>query len=238
MRPEHEQPFLADGRADGAPSTVRRAIDPPDRLLIRLTPQEPWQATRRRPACPERHNLHQSQWLALVRRAQGIWTVEDALQPLEALGRHGGLCPDDGRSGRRGRRAGDRHDRRDLPESAPHGFEPAGEKGRCGCLIGRTKGGLNTKLHAVTDAKGRPLRFFMTAGQVSDHTGAAALLSSLPGADWLLADRGYDADWFRDALKDRGSGPASRAGSPAASPSNMTSAATNAATGSRSCSAG
>ena len=35
-------------------------------------------------------------------------------------------------------------------------------------LIGRTKGGLNTKLHAVTDAKGRPLRFFMTAGQVSD----------------------------------------------------------------------
>jgi predicted oxidoreductase len=47
-------------------------------------------------------------------------------------------------------------------------------------LIGRTKGGLNTKLHAVTDAKGRPLKFFMTAGQVSDYTGAAALLGSLP----------------------------------------------------------
>ncbi len=38
-------------------------------------------------------------------------------------------------------------------------------------------------LHAVTDAKGRPLKFFMTAGQVSDYTGAAALLGSLPGAD-------------------------------------------------------
>ena len=71
-------------------------------------------------------------------------------------------------------------------------------------LIGRTKGGLNTKLHAVTDAKGRPLRFFMTAGQVSDYTGAAALLGSLPPADWLIADRGYDADWFREALKDKG----------------------------------
>ena len=66
---------------------------------------------------------------------------------------------------------------------------------------------MNTKLHAVTDAEGRPLRFFMTAGQVSDYTGAAALLNSLPSADWLLADRGYDADWFRDALKDKGIKP-------------------------------
>ena len=66
---------------------------------------------------------------------------------------------------------------------------------------------MNTKLHAVTDADGRPIRFFMTAGQVSDYTGAAALLSSLPSADWLLADRGYDADWFREALKDKGIKP-------------------------------
>ena len=41
---------------------------------------------------------------------------------------------------------------------------------------------MNTKLHAVTDAGGRPIRFFMTAGQVSDYTGAAALLGSLPKA--------------------------------------------------------
>jgi len=66
---------------------------------------------------------------------------------------------------------------------------------------------MNTKLHAITDADGRPIRFFMSAGQVSDYTGAAALLGSLPKADWLLADRGYDADWFRDALKDKGITP-------------------------------
>ncbi len=65
------------------------------------------------------------------------------------------------------------------------------ERGR---QIGRTKGGMNTKLHAVTDAKGRPIRFFISAGRVSDDTGAAALLSSLPKAEWLLADRGYHAD--------------------------------------------
>jgi len=66
-------------------------------------------------------------------------------------------------------------------------------KGR-GPLIGRTKGGLNTKLHALTDRNGKPLRFFLSAGQVSDYTGAAALLSSFPEADFVLADREYDAD--------------------------------------------
>ena len=63
---------------------------------------------------------------------------------------------------------------------------------------------MNTKLHAVADAKGRPIRFFMSAGQVSDHTGAAALPDGLPKADWILGDRGYDADWLREALKDKG----------------------------------
>ena len=47
----------------------------------------------------------------------------------------------------------------------------------------------------------------MTAGQRSDHTGAAALPSSLPAAEWRLADRGYDADWLRDGLKNRGIRP-------------------------------
>ena len=57
---------------------------------------------------------------------------------------------------------------------------------------------MNTKLHAVTDTIGRHIRFFMTAGQVSDYTGARALVSSLPAADWLLGDRGHDTDWFRE----------------------------------------
>ena len=59
---------------------------------------------------------------------------------------------------------------------------------------------MNTKLHAVADAKGRPIGFCMSAGQVSDYTGARALLSSLPDVDWLLADRGYRAGerhWFK-----------------------------------------
>ena len=63
---------------------------------------------------------------------------------------------------------------------------------------------MNTKLHAVTDADGRPIRFFMTAGEVSAYSGAAALLDSLLEAEWRLADRAHHADWFRDTLKGKG----------------------------------
>lgn len=59
---------------------------------------------------------------------------------------------------------------------------------------------MNTKLYAVTDTMGRPIRFFMRAGPVSDYTGARALVNSLPAADWLLGNRGYDPDWFSEAL--------------------------------------
>ena len=85
-----------------------------------------------------------------------------------------------------------------------------------GRLIGRTKGGMNTKLNASVidepcraigpsdNGEWRPLNLFVTAGQVSDYIGARALLSSLPDGDWLLGDHGHDADWFIEPLKDKG----------------------------------
>ena len=46
-------------------------------------------------------------------------------------------------------------------------------------LIGRTKGGLSTKLHALSDNLGRPVRLYLTEGQRSDFKGADVLLK-----DW------------------------------------------------------
>jgi hypothetical protein len=66
---------------------------------------------------------------------------------------------------------------------------------------------VNTKLYAVGDTEGRPLCFFTTAGQGSDYIGAAARLGSLPKAEALLADGSFNADWFREALKDKGINP-------------------------------
>jgi transposase len=56
----------------------------------------------------------------------------------------------------------------------------------------------------VCDRLGRPLTFFLSPGQMSDAKGALALLDALPPATMLLADKGYDADWFREALEENG----------------------------------
>lgn len=66
---------------------------------------------------------------------------------------------------------------------------------------------MNSKLPVLADAKGRPIGMFLSAGQTSDYIGARALLSSFPQALTLLADRGYDADWFRNALIEMGISP-------------------------------
>ena len=59
----------------------------------------------------------------------------------------------------------------------------------------------------MCDAHGRPLRLWLSAGQISDYTGARALLNRLPAARTMLADRGYDADWFREGLEEQGIAP-------------------------------
>jgi transposase len=59
--------------------------------------------------------------------------------------------------------------------------------------IGRSKGGLTTKIHATTDALGNPTGFHLTPGDAHDLVGADALLPGLE-ADALLADKAYDAE--------------------------------------------
>ena len=59
--------------------------------------------------------------------------------------------------------------------------------------IGRIKGDLNSKLHAVCDGNGRPLILLLSEGQMSDFKGAALMIDAFPKAKTLLADKGYDA---------------------------------------------
>jgi transposase len=66
---------------------------------------------------------------------------------------------------------------------------------------------LNSKLHAVCDGRGKPVALLLSEGQMSDYKGAALLLPALPKAKELLADRGYDADWLRTALRGKGITP-------------------------------
>ena len=59
--------------------------------------------------------------------------------------------------------------------------------------IGKSKGGLSTKIHALVDALGNPTSFILTPGEAHDLVGADSLLPELQ-AKMLLADRAYDAD--------------------------------------------
>ena len=59
--------------------------------------------------------------------------------------------------------------------------------------IGRSKGGLSTKIHAFVDALGNPLAFHLTPGQAHDLEGADVLLPQMQ-ADTLVADKAFDAD--------------------------------------------
>ena len=71
-------------------------------------------------------------------------------------------------------------------------------------MLGRTKGGLNSKLHAVCDGRGRPVVMMLSEGQMNDQKGAGILAPMLPPARELIADRGYDSNPFRAALAERG----------------------------------
>lgn len=65
--------------------------------------------------------------------------------------------------------------------------------------MGRSRGGLTTKIHMLADALGRPLRLIVTAGQVGDVTQANALLEGQSGKA-VLADKAYDSNALRQTI--------------------------------------
>jgi len=65
---------------------------------------------------------------------------------------------------------------------------------------------MSTKIHAVVDALGNPLRFILTPGQVSDIAQAEELIAELP-ADHVLADNGYDSKALPETIMNRDAVP-------------------------------
>ncbi|WP_423135971.1 IS5 family transposase [Methylocella tundrae] len=70
--------------------------------------------------------------------------------------------------------------------------------------MGRSRGGLTTKIHALVDAEGLPIDLKLTEGQAHDGRSAADMLEALAGGQILLADRAYDSDALRQSLGARG----------------------------------
>ena len=70
--------------------------------------------------------------------------------------------------------------------------------------MGRSRGGLTTKIHAVVDAKGLPIRLGLTPGQAYDGEAAMELLNALPENAMVLADKAYDANAIREMINGQG----------------------------------
>ena len=71
-------------------------------------------------------------------------------------------------------------------------------------MSGSFPSGLTTKIHALVDKKGRPIKLKLTAGQASDVASAPELIADLPEEAMLIADKGYDANALREAVAERG----------------------------------
>lgn len=73
--------------------------------------------------------------------------------------------------------------------------------------MGRSRGGLTTKIQALTDARGLPLELVLTPGQAGDCPVAVGLIGRLRRNTIVLADKAYDADWLRRAIEETGAAP-------------------------------
>jgi len=67
-----------------------------------------------------------------------------------------------------------------------------------------SRGGVTSKIHALVDGNGLPVRLALTPGEAHDNRLAGKLLSHLKSGSMLLADRGYDADWIRELAVEKG----------------------------------
>jgi transposase len=81
------------------------------------------------------------------------------------------------------------------------------KKGEQNQAIGRSRGGRNTKIHAIADAKGRLLSILLSGGEAHDCPPAQRLIRRTKAARKLLGDKAYDSAELRQWLNDRGTKP-------------------------------
>lgn len=138
--------------------------------------------------------------LAVARPTHALRGLAHDVHALFPLEQERGLGAD-GRSTQERRRSGAvvcRRDHRASPPTRDWRPKKAGDQ-----AIGRSRGGLSTKIHAAVEALGNPLRLRLTAGQIADITEAAALVEGIE-AQSVIADKGYDANAFVDTIEAQG----------------------------------
>src|SRR5271157_983937 len=139
---------------------------------------------------------------AVGRHPRALWAAYDLREPVQPVAAGGGVGPPSG-SGFTGLRRRYSDDRLlEYPGASACRQRPKkDDRSRC---MGRSRGGLTTKIHALVDASGLPIALKLTEGQAHDGRAACDMLGSLQAGDILLADRAYDSDALREDLAARG----------------------------------
>lgn len=83
----------------------------------------------------------------------------------------------------------------------------SGAPNGCEAAIGKSVAGNSTKIHLAVDGFGLPIAFKLTGGEVHDCKAAPDFIASLPRADFVVADKGYDSDSLRQQIIDSGAIP-------------------------------
>ena len=73
--------------------------------------------------------------------------------------------------------------------------------------IGRSRGGRNTKIHALADVKGRLIAILLTGGEAHDCPVAGRLIRRVKPSKRMLGDKAYDSAELRGELDERGTKP-------------------------------
>lgn len=163
---------------------------------------------KRGPRTDNRKFLDALLWMA---RSGGRWRdLPERLGDYRSVKRRYYRWDRDGRAGRhtgnagprsRSRMADDRQHHRARPSACRRGAQ--GQRGADAQGLGRSRGGLSTKVHAATEALGLPIRLIGSAGQRNDIAFAHDLIDGIE-AEVAIANKGYDADHLTDRIAEEG----------------------------------
>ena len=100
---------------------------------------------------------------------------------------------------------GDADDRLDTRKSTPLGQRR--KRGEQKQAVGRSRGGRNTKIHALADAKGRLIAILLTGGEAHDCPVAKRLIRRVGRPKCMLGDKAYDSTELREELDEHRTKP-------------------------------
>ena len=175
-----------------------------ERVKLLLPPEE--KGKRARPRKDNRIMLNGMLWIA---RSGAQWReLPEAYGPWQSVYARFAKWRDDGTLKKVFRALSEDADTENLSMDSTcikvHESANGGEK-RENKAVGRTRGGLNTKLHAIVDSLGNPVEFLLSAGNDHDCVHAVELLGTveISGSN-VLADRAYGAQAIREYISERG----------------------------------